>query len=48
MQKKRDYYEHERQHIILKIDGNDVRVNKSTKVRDIIDGKCPGKVLLNV
>lgn len=49
LNKVREHYENERQHILLKIDGNEVRIKKSTKVSDLLKQHCAAdNVLLNV
>jgi hypothetical protein len=47
LEKVRQHYSHEKQHILLKINGADIRLSKDTKVGDILSVYSPTGVLLN-
>lgn len=47
MKQTRKHYNTEKQHILLKINGSEVRLSKKTKIGDILSVYSPGGVLLN-
>lgn len=47
LEKTRKHYNYEKQHILLKINGSEVRLNKQTKISELLAVYAPGGVLLN-